>query len=182
MRAPLLAALASVPLALAACGSKPAPAPESASAPAAETAPASASAPASAPAPAPESAPAPPLASAPAPAASAPPPVPTGGDVYVGDINAPKGFNPRPTIAGMKGQLVSCYNEARAGKPSLRGKVTLHVQVNEAGAVNSVDADPGGNAYDPALVACIQDAMKASAHFPKPGGMATVNVPLLFKP
>jgi hypothetical protein len=143
------------------------------------SAPAPASAPeaASAPAPAPEPAPAPASASAAAPA-----PVPTGGAVLVGDINAPKGFNPKPVVESMKPQLVGCYNKARATHPELHGKITLQIQINEAGAVLSVEAPPGGHAYDATLVACIGDAMKADAHFPKPGGAAIVNAPLVFRP
>ncbi|HEY3819890.1 MAG TPA: AgmX/PglI C-terminal domain-containing protein [Polyangiaceae bacterium] len=122
--------------------------------------------------------------SAPAPALAtpAPAPVPTGGSVLIGEINAPKSFNPRPSIEALSSQLVDCYNKARAADPDLRGKVTLQINVNEAGAVLSVDAAPGGHANSPSLVMCISDMMKASAHFPKPGGMATVNTPLVFRP
>ena len=100
----------------------------------------------------------------------------------VGDINAPKGFNPKPVLQALSGDLVHCFNEARAVSPDLRGKVTLRIQVNEAGAVLSVDAVPGGHANDPGLVSCVNDLMKASAHFPKPGGTATVLAPLVFVP
>jgi hypothetical protein len=118
-----------------------------------------------------------------APAAPvAPGPVPTGGSVLIGEINAPKSFNPRPTVEALSSQLVDCYNKARGADPALRGKVTLQINVNEAGAVLSVDAAPGGHANSPSLVMCINDLMKASAHFPKPGGMATVNAPLVFRP
>jgi hypothetical protein len=109
-------------------------------------------------------------------------PVPTGGSVLIGEINAPKAFNPRPTVEGLSGQLVDCYNKARTADPDLRGKVTLQINVNEAGAVLSVDAAPGGHANSPSLVMCISEMMKTSAHFPKPGGMATVNAPLVFRP
>jgi hypothetical protein len=111
-------------------------------------------------------------------------PVPTGGSVLVGDISAPKGFDPKPTIVKMQQQLVDCFNQARASHPELRGKVTLRITINEAGAVNVVEADPnaGGHANDPTLVSCIGDAMKQSAHFPKPGGTATVVAPLVFRP
>ena len=100
----------------------------------------------------------------------------------MGDIMAPKGFNPKPVVDSMTPKLLDCYNQARASNPELRGKLTLHIQVNEAGAVLSVDADQSDKAYDPTLVSCINDTMKASAHFPKPGGMATVNAPLVFHP
>jgi hypothetical protein len=121
-------------------------------------------------------------AAASAAAPSTPPPVPTGGAVLIGEINAPKSFNPRPAVEALTGQLVGCYNQARAAKPDLHGKITLQISVNEAGAVLSVDAAPGGHANDPALVRCIEAAMKADAHFPKPGGTATVNAPLVFRP
>ncbi|HEY6459280.1 MAG TPA: AgmX/PglI C-terminal domain-containing protein [Polyangiaceae bacterium] len=122
--------------------------------------------------------PAPPVASAPPVA----PVVPTGGSVMIGDINAPKGFKPKPVIDALAGDLVHCYDEARAVTPDLRGKVTLRIQINEAGAVLSVEAEPGGHANDPGLVSCVNDLMKASAHFPKPGGTATVLAPLVFRP
>lgn len=104
--------------------------------------------------------------------------------MLVGDINAPKGFDPKPTIVKMQQQLVDCFNQARATHPELRGKVTLRITINEAGTVNGVESDPnaGGHANDPTLVSCISDAMKQSAHFPKPGGMATVVAPLVFRP
>jgi hypothetical protein len=105
--------------------------------------------------------------------------------VLVGDINAPKNFNPKPTILKMQQQLVDCFNQARAANPDLRGKLTLRIMVNEAGVVNGVEADPsaaGGHANDPALVSCIESAMREHAHFPKPGGMATVVAPLVFRP
>jgi len=113
-----------------------------------------------------------------------PAPVPTGGSVLIGDINAPKNFNPKPTILKMQQQLVDCFNQARGANPDLRGKVTLRITVNEAGAVSAVEADPsaGGHANDPALVSCIESAMRDHAHFPKPGGTATVVAPLVFRP
>jgi hypothetical protein len=152
-------------VALASCGSStpPAATPAPASSDAATTSPAGSAAPAAADS-----------------AFSAP--VPTGGSVLVGEINAPKSFNPRPTLEALSTQLVDCYNKARAADAALRGKVTLQINVNEAGAVLSVDAAPGGHANSPSLVMCINDLMKASAHFPKPGGMATVNAPLVFRP
>jgi hypothetical protein len=134
------------------------------------------------PAPTPTLAPAPTPTLAPAPTpALAPAPV-SPGSVFLGDISAPKSFAPRPILEAFAPQLLACYGKARATHPELRGKVTLHVHVNEAGAVLSVDAAPGGHANDPTLVACIEDAMKAGAHFPKPGGMAIVDVPLVFRP
>jgi outer membrane biosynthesis protein TonB len=75
---------------------------------------------------------------------------------------------------------VGCYQRARARNPSLHGKLKLRIVVNEAGAVQSVHGEPGGSADDPALVACIGDAMK-EAKFPKPGGTATIVVPLVFR-
>jgi hypothetical protein len=123
--------------------------------------------------------PSPASASAPGPAPGA---VPTGGSVLIGDINAPKGFNPKPILESLSSDLIRCYDEARAVTPDLRGKVTLRIQINEAGAVLSVDAEPGGHANDPGLISCANDLMKASAHFPKPGGTATVLAPMVFRP
>jgi hypothetical protein len=56
----------------------------------------------------------------------------------------------------------------------------LQLRVNEAGAVVSTEASPGGQANDPGLLACIGDALK-SVTFPKPGGTAVITVPLVFR-
>jgi hypothetical protein len=162
------------------------------------TASCAAAAPAAAPAPADSASPAPSTATSSAPAASssavaaaatdstppAPPagPVPIGGSVLVGDINAPPHFDPKPTIVALKPKLLECFNQARASNPSLHGKLTVRIQVNEAGAALSADADPGSNAYDPGLVKCIDGVVKDGVKFPKPGGMATVAAPLVFRP
>jgi hypothetical protein len=126
----------------------------------------------------------PPTAAATDSTPSAPPagPVPIGGSVLVGDINAPPHFDPKPTIVALKPKLLECFNQARASNPSLHGKLTVRIQVNEAGAALSADADPGGNAYDPGLVKCIDGVVKNGVKFPKPGGMATVAAPLVFRP
>jgi hypothetical protein len=107
--------------------------------------------------------------------------MPTGGAVLIGDITAPPSFDPRAALTGVKSGMLDCYNKARQDNPSLRGKITLRVAVNEAGKVTLVEGTPGGTAQDPALVACLSDALKA-ATFPKPGGLATITVPLVFKP
>ena len=139
--------------------------------------------PGAAPAPAPEQAndspaPAPASASAPAPPLG---PLPTGGTVLIGEIASPPSFDPKATLDTLKPQLLSCYNQARRSAPALRGKLKLRININEVGTVLMVDAEPGGSAADPALVACLGDAIKA-AHFPKPAGMATVTAPLVFRP
>ena len=123
-------------------------------------------------------------ASAPAPAsasatASAPPV--TGGSVLIGDIVAPPSFDPKPALVSAKGELLACYNKARQATPSLHGRLTLRINVNETGKVMLVDAAPGGSVDDPALVACLSDALKAVT-FPKPAGLATVSAPLVFRP
>jgi hypothetical protein len=110
-----------------------------------------------------------------------PNPPATGGSVLVGDIAAAKKFNPKPTIEANAPALLACYNKVRGAKPALAGKIKLLIQVNEAGAVLRVDSEPEGSANDPALVACIGESLK-TATFPKPGGMATVVAPLLFRP
>ena len=135
-------------------------------------APASVSAPASAP----EPVPAPASASA---SASAPPV--TGGSVLIGDIVAPPSFDPKPALVSAKSELLGCYNKARQATPSLHGRLTLRINVNETGKVMLVDAAPGGSVDDPALVACLSDALKAVT-FPKPAGLATVSAPLVFRP
>jgi hypothetical protein len=111
----------------------------------------------------------------------APGPMPTGGAVLVGDIVAPPSFDPKPTLTAAKSAMVDCYNKARQDSPSLRGKLTLRINVNEAGKVLVVEGVAGGSANDPVLVACLSDTLKTLT-FPKPGGLATVTAPLVFKP
>jgi hypothetical protein len=101
--------------------------------------------------------------------------------VLIGEIASPPKFDPKPTHDAQKPELLSCYNRARQNNPSLHGKLNLRINVNEGGSVLLVDAEPGGTAADPALVACLGDAVKA-AHFPKPPGMATITAPLVFRP
>ena len=108
-------------------------------------------------------------------------PPPTGGAVLVGDIIAPKGFDPKATLEGMKDAMVGCYNKSRAADPKLAGKLTLKITIGEGGAVQAVEATPGGHANTPDLVACLGDAMRA-VRFPKPGGTAIVTAPLVFHP
>jgi hypothetical protein len=109
-------------------------------------------------------------------------PPPTGGSVLLGDIAAPKGFDPKPALVAFEPQLLSCYNQARASNASLHGKLRLRIQISEAGSVLSVAAEAGGSANDPALVACIGEAMGGAGRFPKPSGTATVVAPLVFRP
>jgi hypothetical protein len=106
----------------------------------------------------------------------------TGGAVIIGTIAAGKHFDPKPTLDDLRPDMLTCFRQARASNPALRGKVTLRIQVNEAGAVLNVEGEPGGPANDPALVACIRDDFRGNAHFPKPGGSATIEAPLVFHP
>jgi hypothetical protein len=108
-------------------------------------------------------------------------PTATGGSVLIGDIAAAKKFAPKATLEENTPALLECYNKVRTKNPALAGKVRLLIQVNEAGAVLHVESEPGGSANEPALVACIGEALK-SVNFPKPGGMATIVAPLVFRP
>jgi hypothetical protein len=101
--------------------------------------------------------------------------------VLIGEIASGPSFDPKATLDGIKPELLSCYNQARQNNPALRGKLKLRINVNETGSVLVVDAEPGGAAGDPALVACLGVAIKA-VRFPKPAGMATVTAPLVFRP
>jgi hypothetical protein len=99
----------------------------------------------------------------------------------VGEIAGTPRFDPKPPIEAMKTDLLDCFNQARGANPALHGKLTLKIVVNEAGHVNRVDANHGGLGDDAGLLACVSDALKARAQFPKPGGMATVIAPLVFR-
>ncbi len=105
----------------------------------------------------------------------------SGGSVLIGEIAAPKKFNPGPTLAALVQDLLTCYRKVRGTVPTLRGKLSLRVVVSELGAAQGVASEPGGRANDPALVSCIGEALKG-ATFPKPGGTAIIVVPLVFRP
>lgn len=101
--------------------------------------------------------------------------------MLVGEIPGTLHFEPKPAVEALKVDLLDCFNRARGANAALHGKLTLTIVVNEAGHVNRVDAKPGGLADDPALVGCVSDVVKSGAQFPKPGGMATVTAPLVFR-
>ena len=101
--------------------------------------------------------------------------------MLVGEIPSTKKFDPKGAVEGAKPAMLDCYNKARAGSPALSGKLKLLIVVNAAGNVLKVDADPGGSADNAILLACIGEALKAVT-FPKPGGLATIAVPLVFRP
>jgi hypothetical protein len=125
------------------------------------------------------SAPAPGAAPSSTPAPSAPPA--TGGSVLIGDIAKAKSFDPKAAIASIQDGLLSCYNKERGGKPELRGKLKMRAIVNQAGTVVDAEPEEGGLSKEAGLVDCVTVILKATP-FPKPGGMATVTIPLLFRP
>ena len=138
-------------------------------------------APEAAPASAPASASASASAAAPAAAAPSAPPA-TGGSILIGDIAGTKKFDPKAAVNGIQQQMLDCYNKARGAKPELHGKLKLRVVVNDAGAAVNVTPDPADElGKEDTLISCLSDAFHQT-HFPKPGGMATVTVPLLFRP
>ncbi len=98
----------------------------------------------------------------------------------VGDIVGPPTFDANATLTALKPAFLHCYNETRTLFPDLHGKLTLRLRLNEAGAVTATESEPGGRANDPGLLACIGDALKTTT-FPKPGGIATITVPLVFR-
>ena len=124
------------------------------------------------------------LAPAPAPASAPPAPLPppaTGGSILFGDIASAKSFDPKATLLTIQDQLLACYNKERGAKAELRGKLKMRLVVNDVGTVVNAEPEQGGLSTEADLVACIGGAIRA-AHFPKPGGMATVSVPMLFRP
>lgn len=158
-------------LVFAACGSAPVVPPTTATGTAPSTAAASA----------PVAAPPPPSASAAGSTSSAPPPPAMGGSVLIGDIAGPKDFDPKPVLEGLRPKFLDCFNSVRSDKPNVHGKLMLRVVVNEAGKALSADADAGQPAYDPSFVLCLDGVIKGAPPFPKPGGMATIAVPLVFR-
>ena len=102
------------------------------------------------------------------------------GEVLLGDIEAPKQFNPKPTLEGLKSQFESCYKSALGRDASIHGRLKVRFIVEESGKV-SLSEDAGSSSLkDAPLIACVNDALKGAA-FPKPGGTATVTFPLSFR-
>jgi len=84
-------------------------------------------------------------------------------------------------MRALRPDFLACYEHVLAGSsPSLHGKLSLRVVIDEDGEVQSISALPGGAANDPELVSCLAHAIKG-AKFSKPGGTASVTVPLLFR-
>ena len=102
------------------------------------------------------------------------------GEVLLGDIEAPKQFNPKPTLEGIKSKFESCFKVALASNASLHGRLKVRFVVEESGRVSSSEDAGNSSMKDGALIACVNDAIKAAA-FPKPGGTATVMFPLSFR-
>ena len=102
------------------------------------------------------------------------------GEVLIGDIEAPKQFNPKPTLDGLKNKLEGCFRTALATNGSLHGRLKVRFVVEESGRVSSSEDAGNGSMKDAALIACVNDAIK-TATFPKPGGTATVMFPLSFR-
>ncbi|MDP9033383.1 MAG: hypothetical protein M3O50_01130 [Myxococcota bacterium] len=102
------------------------------------------------------------------------------GTVVIGKIASPEGFDAEGAIRSLKPELIACYESAGAMTRPPRLKLTLRIEVNEAGAVVRTEVEPGGAAEDPALVACLGSAV-AHTQFPKPGGRATIVAPLAFR-
>jgi hypothetical protein len=99
--------------------------------------------------------------------------------VLLGEIAATKKFDPSGTVRDLLPDLLSCYRAVLKKGLPVHGKLSLRVVVNEQGATQSATALPGGRATDPSLVSCVADVF-TRATFSKPGGTATVVVPLLF--
>jgi hypothetical protein len=99
--------------------------------------------------------------------------------VLLGEIAATKKFDPSGTVRDLLPDLLACYRAVLKKGLPVHGKLSLRVVVNEQGATQSATALPGGRATDPLLVSCVADVF-TRATFSKPGGTATVVVPLLF--
>jgi hypothetical protein len=102
--------------------------------------------------------------------------------VVIGAIAAAGHFDPKSTLDDLRPDLMACFRRVHASNATLHGKVSIRIQIDEAGEVLNVDAQPGGPANDPALIACIRDDFKANARFARPGGSATIVAPLVFHP
>jgi TonB family protein len=99
----------------------------------------------------------------------------------MGEVVSPANFNVTSTLNDLVlPQLTSCYTDALAATPGLHGKMLVSFNVSEQGVVTSA-TETKSTTNNPALFACIQAALIATT-FPKPGGTATVNVPLVFRP
>ena len=104
----------------------------------------------------------------------------TPGSVAIGLIEGPPLFDPMPALEAAKPAFLKCFADARLITPDLHGKLTLEVHVGGAGAVGEVSAQPGGKANDPGLVGCLGDVLKGVT-FPKPAGLATLTIPMVFR-
>jgi TonB family protein len=99
----------------------------------------------------------------------------------MGDVASPPSFDVTTTLRDLVlPQITSCYLDAVAASPGLHGKMLVSFDVNNQGTVTSA-METKSTVNSPTLSACIKSALLATV-FPKPGGTATVNVPLVFRP
>jgi hypothetical protein len=76
-------------------------------------------------------------------------------------------------------KLRECYLTALKGAPALRGKMMVRFVANESGKITNIE-EAASTTQNPALFDCVKGII-AAIPFPKPGGTATVMLPIKFK-
>jgi len=82
-------------------------------------------------------------------------------------------------VSGLRAKFRICYNRGLAADPSMAGTVTVVTKVAPNGEVGSAEAS-SVSGLSPAVVSCIQSAVR-NAQFHAPGGSgSTINIPVKF--
>ena len=100
--------------------------------------------------------------------------------VTLGEIFGPATFDVKTTLTKAIPDFRSCYVASLRASPGLHGKMTVSFVADESGKVTRVDPVKS-TTNDPPLFECVKRVLLATT-FPKPGGIATVTVPLKFRP
>jgi len=83
------------------------------------------------------------------------------------------------TIRGSSAAVKRCYDKALLANPTLKGKVSVTILINEKGRVESIDIAED-TLKDAEVIKCIKGVI-GRLRFPKPeGGPASVTFPFMF--
>jgi TonB family protein len=101
------------------------------------------------------------------------------------DVGGSGEFDSKLVTAEVKKRLRAiqiCYEQQLRRNPALQGKVTVEFTIEQSGTVSKANAT-ANTTNDPAVAACVVDAVKRFRFNPGPeGGSVTYSYPFVFAP
>jgi TonB family protein len=101
------------------------------------------------------------------------------------DIGGSGEFDSKLVAAEIKkriGAVRACYEKELRRNPTLQGKITVEFTIEQSGTISKANAT-ANTMNDPAVAACIVDALKRIRFNPGPeGGSVTYSYPFVFAP